>query len=268
MAQKTAARRSKADLAARSATARGAGPRSGDGAGRPQQRPPERASARWPWNLSRARLAWLVVAAVAVVALVVVAVVWAVTRGPDDGASGAYAVDPARVAELEAAEVVRDAENLGVVTDFAVSAQERLVPTMHELSVALPLDGAPGTPATPEQLAAWRDQLAALTAEAEALPTGASGYNVTRNGLGVSIALLGDALDTLELAEGSAEPARAQLLALAADLRLRAADTWSMAATQLDDLSVAADQGHVHVFLPLHPDDAGDGAASLGESDH
>ena len=265
MAQKTAARRSKADLAARSATARGAGPRSGDGAGRPQQRPPERASARWPWNLSRARRAWLVVAALAVV---VVAVAWALTRGPDDGASGAYAVDPARVAELEAAEAARDAENLGVVTDFALSAQERLVPTMNDLSVALPLDGSPGTPATPEQVASWRETLATLTTEAEALPTGASGYNVTRNGLGVSVALLGDTIDALALAEGSADPARGELLALAADLRLRAADTWAMAATQLDELSVGADQGHVHVFLPLHPDDAGDGAASLGGSDH
>lgn len=268
MAQKTAARRSKADLAARSATARGTGPRSGDGAGRPQQRPPERTSARWPWNLSRARRAWLAVAAVVVVGVVVAVVVWAVTRAPDDGASGAYAVDPARVAELEAAEAARDAQNLGVVTDFALSAQERLVPTMNDLSVALPLDGSPGTPATPEQVRTWREALATLTTEAEALPAGASGYNVTRNGLGVSIALLGDTVDTLVLAEGAADPARAELLALAADLRLRAADTWAMAATQLDELSVGADQGHVHVFLPLHPDDAGDGAASLGESDH
>ncbi|TGJ97597.1 hypothetical protein DLJ96_06550, partial [Actinotalea fermentans ATCC 43279 = JCM 9966 = DSM 3133] len=88
------------------------------------------------------------------------------------------------MAELEAAEAARDAENLGVVTDFALSAQERLVPTMNDLSVVLPLDGSPGIPATPEQVATWQEGLAALTTEAEALPTGASGYNVTRNGLG------------------------------------------------------------------------------------
>ena len=268
MAQTTSAQRSKEQRAARSATARGAGHQTGDGAGRPRPRPPERERARWPRDLSRGRRALLALAAVLVLGAVVAAVVWALTRGPDDGASGAYAVDPARVTELEAAEAARDAENLGVVTDFALSAQERLVPTMNDLSVALPLDGSPGTPATPEQVASWRETLATLTTEAEALPTGASGYNVTRNGLGVSVALLGDTIDALALAEGSADPARGELLALAADLRLRAADTWAMAATQLDELSVGADQGHVHVFLPLHPDDAGDGAASLGGSDH
>lgn len=261
MARTTSARRSTAQRTARSATARGAGPRTGDGAGRPRPRPPERERARWPRNLSRTRRAWLAVAALAVVTLVVAAVVRAVERA-DAEAPGAYVADPARVAELEAAEAARDGENLGVVTDFAVSAQERLVPTMEDLSVALPLDGSPGTPATPEQVSGWREELAALTAEAEALPSGASGYNVTRNGLGVSIALLGDTVDTLVLAGEAAEPTRAALLALAADLRLRAADTWAMAATQLDGLSVDADQGHVHVFLPLHPDDAGDGAAS------
>ncbi|MEK8228235.1 hypothetical protein NKG05_22455 [Oerskovia sp. M15] len=80
-----------------------------------------------------------------------VAVVWAVTRGPDDGASGAYAVDPARVAELEAAEVARDIENVGVVTDFAISAQERLIPTMNELSVALPSTARPVLPRLPSR---------------------------------------------------------------------------------------------------------------------
>ncbi|TGJ94736.1 hypothetical protein DLJ96_18110, partial [Actinotalea fermentans ATCC 43279 = JCM 9966 = DSM 3133] len=75
-------------------------------------------------------------------------------------------------------------------------------------------------------------------------------------------------VDALVLAEGAAEPTRTEILALAADLRLRAADTWAMAATQLDELSVGADQGHVHVFLPLHPDDAGDGAAHPAEGDH
>jgi hypothetical protein len=267
VAQTTAAQRDKAQRAARSATARGAGPRTGDGAGRPRPRPPERARARWPRNLSRGRRALFAAAAVLVLGALVAAVVWSLTR-PDDGARGAYSADPARVAELEAAEAARDAENLGVVTDFALSAQERLVPVMNDLSVVLPLDGSPGAPATPEQIATWRESLAALTAEAEVLPAGASGYNVTRNGLGVSIALLGDTVDTLVLAEGSAEPARAELLALAADLRLRAADTWGLAATQLDELSVGAEQGHVHVFLPLHPDDAGDGAAHPADGGH
>lgn len=262
MAQTTSTQRAKAQRAARSATARGAGSQTGDGAGRPRPRPPERERARWPRNLSRGRRALLALAALVIVGLVVAAVVWATTRAPDGAASGGFAADPARVAELEAAEAARDAENLGVVADFAVAAQERLVPTMNDLSVALPLDGSPGTPATSEQLATWREALAALTTEAEALPTGASGYNVTRNGLGVSIALLGDALDALELALAADETAREPLLALAGDLRMRAADTWGMAATQLDDLSVDADQGHVHVFLPLHPDDAGDGAAA------
>ncbi|MHA7135598.1 hypothetical protein [Oerskovia turbata] len=267
MAQTTSAQRDKAQRAARSATARGAGPRTGDGAGRPRPRPPERERARWPRNLSRGRRA-LVALAAALVLVALVAAVWSFTRGPDDGAPGAYSPDPARVAELEAAEAARDVENLGVVTDFALSAQERLVPVMNDLSLALPLDGSPGAPATPEQVAAWREALAALTTEADALPSGASGYNVTRNGLGVSIALLGDSLDALALAESSAEPARAELLALAASLRLRAADTWGMAATQLDELSVTADQGHVHVFLPLHPDDTTDGTTHPADGDH
>ncbi|MEU4364425.1 hypothetical protein [Promicromonospora sp. NPDC023987] len=204
---------------------------------------------------------------------------------------GGIEVDPARVAELEAAEAERDAENLTAAGDLAVSAQERLLPVMDGLHEALPTGDASaadasaggsegeGKPPTAAELAEWRDVVEEVVAEMEALPSGSSEHNIVRNGLLLSTRLLGDTLDVLELAgdeDGSGRSSSSSgssgeaegLSAVAGDLRTRAVDAWAVAAVQLDLQYIAAERGHLHAFLPLHSGMSGEGEAEPPHAGH
>ncbi|WP_454043301.1 hypothetical protein [Cellulosimicrobium sp. Marseille-Q8652] len=208
---------------------------------------------------------WALLAAGAVaVAVVVVVLVVALTRGGgDETDDGGFAVDPARVAELEAAEVERDAENLTASIEHARHVQTELVPVLHDLHAALPVDGTTATPPTAEDVASWRAQLDVLTGETENLASGTSEHNIVRNGMLTSLELLGDTVDAVDLARSAGASAAPDLYALAGELRSRAVDTWGLAAIQLDLRAVAADQGHVHVFLPVRPGDSLDGGMDM-----
>ncbi|WP_144681038.1 hypothetical protein [Cellulosimicrobium sp. TH-20] len=236
------------------------------GAGRPEPRPPVRVRARrWFVGLDPWRRVLLVVGALALVAVAVAAVV-GLTRGGAAADDGGFAVDPARVAELEAAEEARDAENLVASIDHARYLQTELVPVLHGLHAVLPVDGSSAVPADPADVAAWHATVDGLVAETEALASGSSEHNIVRNGMLTSLELVGAALDAVGLA-ASADPAAApDLYALAGDLRTRAVETWGLAAVQLDLRSTAGGQGHVHVFLPVHPDDSLDGGLGLGHT--
>ncbi|MGA4780546.1 hypothetical protein ACPCUX_18585 [Cellulosimicrobium sp. AB352] len=236
------------------------------GAGRPEPRPPARVRARrWFVGLDPWRRVLLVVGALALVAVVVAAVV-ALTRGGAAPDEEGFAVDPARVAELEAAEEVRDAENLVASIDHARYLQTELVPVLHGLHAVLPVDGSSAVPADPADVTAWRATVDGLVAETEALASGSSEHNIVRNGMLTSLELVGDALDAVGLAASADSAAAPDLYALAGDLRTRAVETWGLAAVQLDLRSTAGGQGHVHVFLPVHPDDSLDGGLGLGHT--
>ncbi len=229
------------------------------GAGRPEPRPPAHVRVRrWLQALDARGWALLAAAAFAVVVVGVVLVV-ALTRGGDEPADGGFAVDPARVAELEAAEAARDAENLTASIEHARTLQGELVPVMHALHAVLPVDGTTATPPTAEEVATWRDTLDGLVADTEALASGSSEHNIVRNGMLTSLELLGDAVDAVDLARAADASTAPDLYALAGELRTRAVDTWGLAAIQLDLRATSGGQGHVHVFLPVHPDDALDG---------
>ncbi|WP_222123609.1 hypothetical protein [Cellulosimicrobium sp. TH-20] len=220
---------------------------------------------RWFVGLDPWRRVLLVVGALALVAVAVAAVV-GLTRGGAAADDGGFAVDPARVAELEAAEEARDAENLVASIDHARYLQTELVPVLHGLHAVLPVDGSSAVPADPADVTAWRATVDGLVAETESLASGSSEHNIVRNGMLTSLELVGDALDAVGLA-ASADPAAApDLYALAGDLRTRAVETWGLAAVQLDLRSTAGGQGHVHVFLPVHPDDSLDGGLGLGHT--
>ncbi|WP_191829740.1 hypothetical protein [Cellulosimicrobium arenosum] len=215
----------------------------------------------------RARVLLLLTALVVVVAGVALVVGLARDDGVDDASEG-LAVDPARVAELEAAEVAHDAENLTASIEHAQHVQAELVPVLDALHGVLPVDGT--TPVAPaaEDVAAWRATLDTLTSETQSLPSGSSEHNIVRNGMLTSVELLGDTVDAVDLARVADASSAPGLYALAGDLRTRAVDTWGLAAVQLDLRATAAGQGHVHVFLPVHPDDALDGGLGThGEQD-
>ncbi|MBD5786207.1 hypothetical protein IF650_08450 [Cellulosimicrobium terreum] len=235
------------------------------GAGRPAPAPPARRTARrWlqgrtPWQ--RIGLALVALLLVGALVVLVVVLVSAAAR-PATTTPGGLAVDPARVAELEAAEEQHDAENLVASVDHATRVQTELVPVLHDLHEVLPVDGSTPREPTGAEVASWRETLVRLTEETEALASGSSEHNIVRNGLLISLQLLTDTVDTVDLARtaGPAESEQAaRLSALAGDLRTRAVDTWALAAVQLDLRSTGAGQGHVHLFLPVHPEDSLDG---------
>lgn len=236
------------------------------GAGRPEPRPPARVRARrWLAGLDAWRRALLVLGALAVVAAVVALVV-SLTRGPATAGEGP-AVDPARVAELQAAEEARDAENLVASIDHARHLQEELVPVLHGLHAVLPVDGSTAVAADPADVAAWRTSVDGLVAETESLASGSSEHNIVRNGMLTSLELVGDALDTVRIASTADAATAEELHALAGELRTRAVETWGLAAVQLDLRSTAGGQGHVHLFLPVHPDDSLDGGLDVPGGD-
>jgi hypothetical protein len=208
----------------------------------------------------------LALASLAVVA-VVVALVVALTREAPAATDDGFAVDPARVAELEAAEEARDADNLVASIEHAQHVQTELVPVLHGLHAVLPVDGSTAVPADPADIAEWRATVDGLVAETESLQSGSSEHNIVRNGMLTSLQLVGDTLDAVGLAtsaDASDPTAAADLYALAGELRTRAVDAWGLAAIQLDLRSTSGGQGHVHVFLPVHPDDSLDGGMDLG----
>ncbi|ARU50370.1 hypothetical protein CBR64_01470 [Cellulosimicrobium cellulans] len=280
MAQRTAGRtsatRTPAARDARKGSGRTGGPtttparsRPADrgGAGRPEPRPPARVRARrWFAGLDPWRRVLLALAALAVVA-VVVALAVSLTRGTSSAPDEGFVVDPARVAELEAAEEARDADNLVASIEHAEHVQTELVPVLHGLHAVLPVDGSTAVPADPAEIAEWRATVDGLVAETESLQSGSSEHNIVRNGMLTSLQLVGDTLDAVGLAAAADanDPTTAtDLYALAGELRTRAVDTWGLAAIQLDLRSTAGGQGHVHVFLPVHPDDSLDGGMDLG----
>ncbi|MFF2268722.1 hypothetical protein ACFVTZ_10650 [Cellulosimicrobium cellulans] len=235
------------------------------GAGRPEPRPPARVRARrWFAGLDPWRRVLLALAALAVVA-VVVALVVVLTRQAPAATDEGLAVDPARIAELEAAEEARDADNLVASIEHAEHVQTELVPVLHGLHAVLPVDGSTAVPADLAEIAEWRATVDGLVAETESLQSGSSEHNIVRNGMLTSLQLVGDTLDAVGLAAAASDPTTASdLYALAGDLRTRAVDAWGLAAIQLDLRSTAGGQGHVHVFLPVHPDDSLDGGMDLG----
>ncbi|MFI9486089.1 hypothetical protein ACIG47_06830 [Promicromonospora sp. NPDC052451] len=223
--------------------------------------------------------------AVVVVALGVALVVrpWEAAPRPPGGIE----VDPARVAELEAAEARRNTENLAAAGELAVSAQERLLPVMDGLYEALPLDegassgvpgaadGAPGAAdgvpgaadgVSPDaaDLREWRAVVDDVQEDVEELPPGSSEHNIVRNGLLLSTGLLGDTLDVLEVAGAADAGGTGRLYDVAGALRSRAVDAWAQAAVQLDMQYIAADRGHLHAFLPLHSGMSTEGEPELG----
>lgn len=210
----------------------------------------------------------------AAVALLVALLVLRPWEGAAPSADG-FDVDPARVAELEAAEAERAVENLAAAGELAVSAQERLLPVMDGLYETLPpgevgegdaVDGV--TPPTSAELDEWRAVVDEVATETEALPTGSSEHNIVRNGLMLSTRLLGDTLDVLELAADDSADGSARLYDVAGDLRTRAVDAWAVAAVQLDLQHIAADRGHLHAFLPLHSGMSAEGEAEMSHGDH
>ncbi|NOV97803.1 hypothetical protein HDG69_002378 [Isoptericola halotolerans] len=204
-------------------------------------------------RLGPRRVVALVAGATVAAVLVVIAVL---SWGDDDGPTSGAAVDPARVAELERAEVERNEQTLEALAEFGLELQDELSPVLEGLQAAEPPDGSSRREPTAEELDRWRGVLDALATDAEALPLGATEHNMVRRGFALTVEMLGSSVDLVEQGSAADPPTAGTLYGLSGDVRGQAVDAFGMAAMQLDLLYIAADKGHLHVVLRAGEDGA------------
>ena len=199
--------------------------------------------------VARARLRWTSVAALVTAFALGFAVAFvSVAResGPD--------ATQRRIAELEQAEVRRDVEQVGALVELARGGRERLAPVLGAMAHAAPLDDtAPPTAPTAEEVRDWREVVSGEVRRYAETPSAGNGVNVARTGMRTAVQQLAAAVDGFAAAVTAPPPLAGGLLALAGAQRTLALRTWSVAALQLDVISVDAGKGHVHVQLPAGP---------------
>lgn len=178
--------------------------------------------------------------------------------GPDSGVVGAdgQPLDPddplaERVAELQAEEAARDAEAVVALTEQTEQVLEILSPVVIGAG-----EHSPGSlPPTPETVEQWRTAVAQAEEAFGDAPSGGTDVNVARSGLVASLGNLETMVAAYDLVAGAEASAQVDAaLEVAASARRSAALAWSVGATQLDAVNVAADRGHVHLYLPPVPD--------------
>ncbi|PSL52035.1 hypothetical protein B0I31_116111 [Saccharothrix carnea] len=204
------------------------------------RRPPA-ARPRSPWTSVTA----LVTTFVLGFAAAFVAVSWA--SGPD--------ATQRRIAELQDEEARRDVEQVGALIELARGGRDRLAPVLEAMARAVPLDdGARPTAPTLDEVRGWREVVSAEVERYAETPSAGNGVNVARTGMRTAVQQLAAAVDGFAAAVTAAPPPAGDLLSLAGAQRTLALRTWSVAALQLDVISVDAGKGHVHVYLPSGPD--------------
>ncbi|MFJ6674615.1 hypothetical protein ACIQMJ_26245 [Actinosynnema sp. NPDC091369] len=160
------------------------------------------------------------------------------TSGPD--------ATQRRIAELQQEEARRDVEQVGALIELARGGRDRLAPVLG----AMAAENAP----TLDDVRGWRDVVAAEVQRYAETPSAGNGVNVARTGLRTAVEQLAAAVDGFAAAVTASPPLADDLLGLARAQRTLALRTWSVAALQLDVISIDAGKGHVHVHLPAGPD--------------
>ncbi|ROP42120.1 hypothetical protein [Saccharothrix texasensis] len=208
------------------------------GRARPGKPLPRAAAPRPPWKSATA----LVTTFALGFAVAFVTGSW--TSGPD--------ATERRIAELTQAEAQRDVEQVGTLIDLAKGGRERLTPVLQAMAGASPPQGT-ATP-TIEDVRGWREVVSAEVQRYAETPSAGNGVNVARTGMRTAVEQLAAAVDGFAAAVTAPAPLAADLLTLAGAQRALALRTWSVAALQLDVISIDAGKGHVHVYLPSGPD--------------
>jgi hypothetical protein len=166
----------------------------------------------------------------AVLAFVVGAVVFGV-GGYLVGRPGAEA-DMA--ADIRAADAARDKEQIKSLTDLARTTRDDLAPVVAGLS-------GPGAAAA--DVTGWQRTVETAASSFDDPPSGTTATNVARGSLAAAVDQLAVAVRAYQRS----------LPDLAAEQRDLAVTTWSVGATQLDQVNVDAGYGHQHVFLEADP---------------
>ncbi|WP_341720899.1 hypothetical protein QQG74_14990 [Micromonospora sp. FIMYZ51] len=167
------------------------------------------------------------------------------------------------IEQLREADAKRDAQQITELTDLARRTGEELGPIL----VAIRQDAEAGRAPEATRVGQWQQTMRQLSAQFADPPSGMTATNVARGGLRSAVEQGAVAVDAVALAIGGPVDGRAEQLTLAARQAALAATTWSVAATQLDQINIDAGNGHQHVHLDgdgaegaLTPDGAAEGS--------
>jgi hypothetical protein len=166
------------------------------------------------------------------------------------GAGVGYAVGrpgrtEAAVAELRRADAARDVTQIGELTTLARQTRDQLSGVLTEVQAA----SAAGRPVAGDRVAAWQQTMRQATDRFANPPSGTTATNVARGGLRAAVTAAAVAVDTYAVAARLEPAERKPLMEAVARQCTLAATTWSVAATQLDQINIDAGYGHQHVYL-------------------
>lgn len=134
-------------------------------------------------------------------------------------------------ADIRAADAARDKVQIKELTELARTTADDLKPVVEGLA------------AHEGDATAWQRTVAAAAAAFDDPPSGTTATNVARGSLATAIDQLGLAVTAHQQGDHD----------LATGQRDLAVTTWSVGATQLDQINVDAGYGHQHVYLQSEP---------------
>lgn len=172
-----------------------------------------------------------------VVALIVVAAVFAVAGYLVGRPSAADRM----AADIRAGDAARDQRQITELTDVARATRDQLAPV---------LKGMAQPSVTAAAVTGWQRIVDAAAKSFADPPSGSTATNVARGSLATAV----DQLDVAVHAYQQSLAGGPALRELADDQRDLAVRTWSVGATQLDQINVDAGHGHQHVHLEADPD--------------
>ncbi|MEO3770513.1 hypothetical protein [Micromonospora sp. B9E7] len=166
----------------------------------------------------------------------------------------------ATIASIQEADAKRDAQQIVELTETARRVRDQIAPVLAAVKEAKTAGRAPD----PGQARAWQEIMRKAAEPFADPPSGTTATNVARGGLRGAVQQASLAVDTYALAAGVPAAHQAALLDITTRQAAEASTIWSVAATQLDQISVDAGHGHQHVFLDTDPHEGAltpDGAA-------
>ncbi|PWR09579.1 hypothetical protein DKT68_11600 [Micromonospora acroterricola] len=149
------------------------------------------------------------------------------------------------IADMREAEAQRDTQQIAELTGTARRLSGQISPVLTALQADTSTSGQAG----PEQARQWQQTVRQAAQPLADPPSGTTATNVARGGLRVALDQAALAVDTYLVAVTGPAAQRAALTQLAARQAAQAVGTWSVAATQLDQINIDAGHGHQHVHL-------------------
>ena len=167
-------------------------------------------------------------------------------------------------ADLAAQEADRNRAEAASLVERAESLRDGATPVVEGLSGAYASGGGPAAPPSSEDLTGWAATLQDEIDRFGEAPSAALEITQAHNALRTSVGNLLSSVMAYQAAIAAEGSGRARLEDLAATLRDRAIDSWSIGAVALDEASIEYGLGHRHLDLS---GDSWDGDADHGDTE-